>query len=72
MLDFLKELGVSHRWSLGMAEGGGERQRRILGGKEHMREWRGISHHQQSLKGETWLRVLTGNWLTFDKVRKGH
>ena len=71
MLDFFKELGVSHCWSLRRAGGGGEREKRILGG-EHMREWRDISHYKQSLKGETWLRILTGNWLAFDKVREDH
>ena len=33
--------------------GRGEGKEDSGGGGGHMREWRGISHHQQSLKGET-------------------
>ena len=71
MLNFLKNqrsVIVDH---LEGREGEGSGKRGFWGG-EHMREWRDISHHKPSLKGETWLRIFTGNWLTFDKVREDH
>ena len=51
MLDFLKNKGSVIVDHLEGREGQG--RGKVGFGGEHTREWRGISHLQQSLKGET-------------------